>query len=95
VVARSQLAASQVSLVVTFLPSFLLSGFLFPIEQMPAPIRAITAMFPARYYVSLLRDVFLKEKPMRWLAPDLGVLFVFAVVLTTIATRVFHKTAAR
>jgi len=60
VTAGSQLAASQFSLIITFLPSFLLSGFAFPIDQMPLPIRVFTFLIPARYYVVILKAVFLK-----------------------------------
>ena len=64
VVAKSQLAASQVSLIITFLPAFLLSGFLFAIEQMPIALQWITHIFPARYYVSILKKIFLKGTPV-------------------------------
>ena len=55
VVAKNQLAASQIALIITFLPAFLLSGFLFSIDQMPIALQWITRIFPARYYVSLLK----------------------------------------
>jgi ABC-2 type transport system permease protein len=52
VLAKNQFAASQIALLVTFLPAFLLSGFLFSIEQMPVALQWITRILPARYYVS-------------------------------------------
>ncbi len=91
VVAKSQLAASQASLVATFLPAFLLSGFLFSIEQMPPVIRFLTRVVPARYYVSLLKNVFLKGTPLALLKAELLALAVFAVILGSLATRVFQK----
>ena len=58
--ARTQLFAFQLGLVTTFLPSFLLSGFLYAIENMPVPIQVITHVVPARYFVTIVRGIFLK-----------------------------------
>jgi len=91
VVTKSQLAASQAALVATFLPAFLLSGFLFSIEQMPVFIRVITYVVPARYYVSVLKDVFLKGSSFTQLWDDLLALTVFAVIIGSLATVVFRK----
>jgi ABC-2 type transport system permease protein len=91
VVAKSQLAASQASLVATFLPAFLLSGFLFAIEQMPTAIRTITHVIPARYYVSLLKDVFLKGSPLAQLREELLALAIFAFLVGGLATVSFKK----
>ena len=91
VVAKSQLAASQIALLTTFLPAFLLSGFLFAIEQMPLAMQWITRVFPARYCVSVLKKIFLKGSPTALLYADLVPLAVFAVVLALLATRSFRK----
>jgi drug efflux transport system permease protein len=91
VVAKSQLAASQMALVITFLPAFLLSGFLFAIEQMPQFVQFVTRILPARYYVSSLKMIFLKGTPIGMLYAQLVPLGIFAVVLAVMATRVFHK----
>ncbi|MGB7265299.1 MAG: ABC transporter permease [Terracidiphilus sp.] len=91
VVAKNQLAASQISLIITFLPAFLLSGFLFSIEQMPTALQWITRIFPARYYVSLLKQIFLKGSPAAMLTADLLPLTAFALLLAFVATRSFHK----
>jgi drug efflux transport system permease protein len=88
---RSQLGASQIALVLTMLPTTLLSGYTFPIDQMPAPIRAITLLVYARYYVTILRDVFLKGSGIADLAfPMLG-LSLYAVFVTWVAARAFRK----
>lgn len=58
--ARTQLFAFQLGMVTTFLPSFLLSGFLYAIENMPVPIQFITRIVPARYFVTIVRGIFLK-----------------------------------
>ncbi|ALA60242.1 ABC transporter permease [Nitrospira moscoviensis] len=91
VVAKTQLAASQVALIATFLPAFLLSGFIYPIGQMPAVIQAITHIIPARYFMTIIRDIFLKGTPLPLLLDDLLALALFATILTIVATRAFHK----
>lgn len=91
VVGKSQLAASQMALVATFLPAFLLSGFLFSIDQMPAVIRAITHVIPARYFVTILKNVFLKGSSLSMLEGELLALALFAAALTLIATHSFKK----
>jgi ABC-2 type transport system permease protein len=91
VLAKSQFAACQIALLVTFLPAFLLSGFLFPIEQMPIVLQWITRVLPARYYVSVLKQIFLKGTPTAMLSADLMPLCIFAFVLTLLATKAFHK----
>jgi ABC-2 type transport system permease protein len=91
VVAKSQLAASQAALIATFLPAFLLSGFIYPIDQMPAAIQAITHVIPARYFMTIIRDVFLKGTPLPLLLDDLLALALFAALLTILATRAFKK----
>lgn len=94
VVAKNQLAASQLALMIAFLPSFLLSGFLFSIEQMPQVIQVVTHIVPARYYTTILKDIFLKGTPAMMLYGQLVPLAIFAVVLALIATRAFHKRLA-
>jgi ABC-2 type transport system permease protein len=94
VIAGSQLAASQIALLITFLPAFLLSGFLYAIEQMPVVLQWITRILPARYYVSVLKKIFLKGTPTALLYIDLAPLAMFTLVLAVLATRVFHKRLA-
>jgi len=91
VTAKSQLGASQMALLVTLLPTFLLSGFIFPIDQMPVVVQWITRVLPARYYVSILRNVFLKGTAVRLMAGDVAALAIIAAVLISLATRAFHK----
>jgi len=91
VIAKNQLAASQVALLTTFLPAFLLSGFLYAIEQMPVVLQWITRILPARYYVSALKKIFLKGTPTALLYADLVPLAIFTVVLALLATGSFHK----
>jgi ABC-2 type transport system permease protein len=91
VLAKNQFAASQIALLVTFLPAFLLSGFLFSIEQMPIVLQWITRILPPRYYVSVLKKIFLKGTPSSMLLGDLFPLAIFTFVLALLATRSFHK----
>jgi ABC-2 type transport system permease protein len=83
--ARSQLLASQLSLVITFLPGFLLSGFVYDIGAMPPVVAALTRIIPARYFVSLLRSIFLKGAWGPALTLDLILLSVFTVVVLAVA----------
>jgi ABC-2 type transport system permease protein len=91
VIAKNQLAASQLALLTTFLPAFLLSGFLYEIEQMPVVLQWITSILPARYYVSVLKKIFLKGSPATLLYADLVPLAIFAFVLALLATHSFQK----
>jgi ABC-2 type transport system permease protein len=94
VTAKSQLGACQMALLATFLPTFLLSGFIFPIDQMPLVVQWITAVLPARYYVSILRNVFLKGTETRLLAGHMTALAAIAAVLVVLSTRAFQKRLA-
>lgn len=76
--AGSQLLASQLALVITFLPGFILSGFVYDIAAMPVVVANITRIIPARYLVSLLRSIFLKGAWGPAATLDLVLLSVFA-----------------
>jgi ABC-2 type transport system permease protein len=88
---RSQLLASQFSLLATLLPSFLLSGFGFPIMQTPVVVRALSYLVPARYYVSLLKNIFLKGAGMTSEWQPLIALGLFALLISFAAMRSFDK----
>jgi ABC-2 type transport system permease protein len=86
VVASNQFFATQVALLGTFLPSFLLSGFVFPISNMPDALQVVTYIIPARHFVTVLRAIYLKGVGVEAvLAPFLMLVF-FAVFLTFLAT---------
>ena len=91
IVAKSQLVASQVALVVTMLPAFLLSGFIFPIANMPLPIQWVTHIITARYFVAILRGIYLKDVGLDILAGEAGFLAGFSVLVLTLAIRKFRK----
>ena len=91
---RNQLSASQLGMLTSFLPSFLLSGFVFSIANMPAPLRVITYAVPARYFVSILKGIFLKGIGMRFLALEMALLSLYAVVVFILACRKLKKRIA-
>jgi ABC-2 type transport system permease protein len=93
-VARSQLFAFQMGLVTTFLPAFLLSGFLYAIENMPVPIQIITHVVPARYFVTIVRGIFLKGIGMRLLWGQLLFLAVFSALVFWMAERKMRQKLA-
>jgi ABC-2 type transport system permease protein len=93
-VARQQLMASQLAMVSTFLPAFLLSGFTFAIANMPVVIRGLTHIIPARYFVAVVKGIFLRGVGLEVLWPEALFLFGFAIVVLTIAIRKTPKRLA-
>jgi len=91
VVTRSQLLASQVAMVLTFLPAFLLSGFMYSISNMPVPIQMITYLIPARYFVSILKGIFLKGSGIDIIWAEGIFLVVFSIGVVAISNRKLKK----
>jgi ABC-2 type transport system permease protein len=91
---KSQFVASQVTLLVTFLPAFMLSGFLFDLRSMPAVVRVITYALPARYYVALLQTLFLAGDVWEVIVPNAAVLAAMAAALWLVARAVTRKRLA-
>lgn len=89
---RSQVGASQVALLLTMLPTTLLSGFSFPIDQMPAAVQAVTYIVSGRYYVTILKALFLKGAPWGELALPIICLALYAAAMVLLAARAFRKT---
>ena len=89
--ARQQLLASQVAMVSTFLPAFLLSGFMFAIPNMPAAVQAITYIVPARYFVALVKGIYQRGVGLEVLWRDALFLLVFSVVVAGAAIGRFKK----
>lgn len=88
---RSQLGASQVALLLTMMPTTMLSGYTFAIDQMPRAIQAITLLVYARYYVTMLRAVFLKGSSLADLAAPFAALALYALVIVVLSVRAFRK----
>ncbi|MGH7142934.1 MAG: ABC transporter permease [Planctomycetota bacterium] len=88
---RSQFVASQIALLTTYLPALMLSGFLFDLRSMPAPVRAISFLVPARYYVALLQTVFLAGDVWAVILPNAAVLVAFGVLVLFFMRQVTRK----
>jgi ABC-2 type transport system permease protein len=91
---KSQFVASQVTVLVTFMPALMLSGFLFDLRSMPAAVRLISYLLPARYYVSLLHTVFLAGDVWQVILPNTAVLAAMATGLLVLTRRVTRKKLA-
>jgi ABC-2 type transport system permease protein len=91
---KSQFVASQITLLVTFLPAVMLSGFLFDLRSMPAAVRVITYLLPARYYVTLLQTIFLAGDIWAVILPNAAVLAGMMIVLLWLTRRVTRKKLA-
>ena len=91
IVTKSQLLASQLAMVLTFLPSFLLSGFMYAITNMPRPIQVITYLIPAKYFVNLLKGIYLKGVGLEILALEAVLLSIFGAATMLFANRKFKK----
>ncbi|HEY5611485.1 MAG TPA: ABC transporter permease, partial [Thermoanaerobaculia bacterium] len=89
--ARSQLVATQAAMVTTYLPSFLLSGFIFSIETMPAPLRLITYLVPARYFLVVTRGIFLKGVGLEVLQLQAWLMIAFAATGLALSMWRFRK----
>ena len=87
-ISDSQLVAFQIALILAFLPTFLLSGFIFPIRNMPAPIQTVTFIIPARYFLVALRGIVLK-------GVELGTIWVQLAAMTAYAVAVLGLASAR
>ena len=84
-VAKNQFIASQLALITGFLPAFLLSGFLFEIDSMPAPIRAVTYLVPARHFIASLQTVFLAGDLWPVLLPNMAKMLAIGALFFTVA----------
>jgi ABC-2 type transport system permease protein len=93
-IVKSQFVASQVGVLVTFLPAMMLSGFLFDLRSMPPALRIVTYALPARYYVAILQTVFLAGDVWPVILPNTAVLGVMAVLLAILTRGVTRKRLA-
>lgn len=90
-VARNQLEASQIVVITAFLPSFLLSGFIYPIENMPVWLQVVTYVVPARYFVEILKGLFLTGAGLDVLWPQMLLLTAYSLIVLGLARRKFQK----
>jgi len=94
VVAKSQLMASQLATLTTMVPTMILSGFIYPIFNMPQALQVVTYLIPARYYIVVLRELFLKGGGMDVLWDEALFLFIFAFIMLGLAIKKFKKKVA-
>jgi ABC-2 type transport system permease protein len=85
-ISESQLVAFQVVLILAFLPTFLLSGFIFPIPNMPRPIQLVTHLVPARYFLVALRGIVLKGVSLATVWSDMVAMLVYALAVLGLAS---------
>jgi ABC-2 type transport system permease protein len=90
-VARNQFVAGQIAIVATFLPAFILSGFIFQINSMPEAVQVITHIIPARYFVAMLQTLFMAGDIWPVILANAGALLLIMVILFSIARRKSHK----
>ena len=91
IVSRNQFVAGQIAIVVTFLPAFILSGFIFDIHSMPEAIQLITHVVPARYFMAILQSLFLAGDvwPVFW--ANMGAMGILLLILMALVRRKAHK----
>ena len=93
-IAKTQLLAYQMGMLSSFLPAFLLSGFMYSIDNMPRPVQLVTYIVPARYFISILKAVYLKGEGMTLLWVQVLFLLAYAGLVFAVATRkIGHKVA--
>ena len=91
IIAKSQLLASQLAMILTFLPSFLLSGFITSISNMPYAIQMVSYLVPARYFLDLLKAIYLKGVGLNILMGEAILLLIYATVMLVWAMASFKK----
>ncbi|WP_298137873.1 ABC transporter permease [Acidiferrobacter sp.] len=90
-VAKNQFVAGMIALVATYLPAFILSGFIFDIHSMPWPIRLITHLIAARYFVSILQTLFLAGDVWPVIIRNSAALIAIAAIFLGIVARISRK----
>jgi ABC-2 type transport system permease protein len=91
VATRNQQVATQIGVVTSMLPTLLLSGFLFPVENMPPALQALSAVIPSRYFIVVLRGVLLKGNGFDVLWPNFAAMALFALVMILLSTVKFRR----
>ena len=94
IVAKTQLMASQLATLTTMIPAIILSGFIYPIFNMPQALQVITYLIPARYYIVILRELFLKGNSITNMLDETLFLFLFAFIMLSLAVVKFKKKVA-
>jgi ABC-2 type transport system permease protein len=90
-ITQTQMSAMLTAILASMLPSILLSGFLFPIRQMPVVLQALTVFVPARYFIEILRDIYLKGLGFEYFWKETLFIVVFGFATLALAARRFQK----
>lgn len=88
---KSQLVANQLAILITYLPSLLLSNFVFPVENMPRLLQLVTRIVPATYYIDILNGLYLRKLGLDRLWPSFTVLLIMFGVLTLLTFSMFRR----
>ena len=91
IIAKNQFVAGQISIIVTFLPAFILSGFIFQISSMPEAIQWITHIVPARYYVAIVQTLFLAGDIWPIILANSAALLLMFIIILALVRRKAHK----
>jgi ABC-2 type transport system permease protein len=94
IVAKNQRLATQLAVLTTFMPTFILSGFIFPIYNMPKVIQLITYVVPARYFIVILKGIYLKGEGLNILWLQALFLALFTFIMIVFSYRRFEKKVA-
>jgi len=91
IMARTQLQANQIAIISSFLPSFLLSGFVWPIANMPKAVQIVTYLVPARYFIVIIKGIYQKGLGLGIVWMEVVFLVIFALVVFVLANLFFVK----
>lgn len=94
IITKNQLFASQISIILSYLPTFILSGFIYPITNMPQVVQWITYVVPGRYFVAILKGIYAKGIGMEILGMEALFLFIYASAMSFWAYKKFQKKIA-
>jgi len=90
-ITRSQQVAFQIAVITSLLPSIVLSGLIFPIQNMPPPIQAVTFLIIPRYFITVLRGIILKDAPFSVIWPNLAAMLALGILFNLLAVRITRK----
>ena len=85
--------ATQLAALISFLPTFMLSGYIYPLSSLPWVLQALSYLYPARYFMAITRTIFLKGGGMEVLWPDMLALVIFAASIITLAAGLYRERA--
>ncbi len=85
--------ANQMAMMISFLPAFMLSGFVFPLSSIPPVLQFVSYLFPARYFMVITRTIFLKGGGLDVLWPEVLALAVYAVVMLVLSSLLYRERA--